>query len=178
MSCFYGLRDWKDTIGQSFLVFLLLTPVFKLMDFKLLNPINISYLCLQQMVARLTQWQKENWEELLWWEGMNRHKGKCRRNGAREETDVDSKRWHSIVTDSARRPCSRTLGFFYSILGVKNVCYSFSLRNNYVRTRRPHIWLLLCPSIQHCLTFVSWGESGAEGQPLSFANTNNNSAYK
>lgn len=136
------------------------------MDFKLLNPINISYLCLQQMVARLTHWQKENWEELLWWEGMNRHKGKCRRNGAREETDVDSKRWHSIVTDSARRHCSRTLGFFYSISGVKNVCYSFSLRNNYVRTRRPHLWLLLCPSIQDCLTFVSWGESGWGTAPV------------
>lgn len=132
------------------------------MDFKLVNPINISYLCLQQMVARLTQWQKENWEELLWWEGMNRHKEKCRRNRAdtdraREETDVDSKRWHFIVTDSRRRPCFRTPGFFYSVLGVKNVCYSFSLRNNYVRTRRAHIWLLLCPSVQDCLTFVSWG---------------------
>lgn len=122
VSSFYGLRDWKDPTDQSCLVCFVTDSCFYATSphkHLIPSPTNGS---------QIDSVTKRELEELLWWEGRSRHQRKCVRNGiktdrAREETDMDSEKWHFIIRDSTTGPHSRTPRFFCSILGIKNVWY-------------------------------------------------------
>lgn len=94
------------------------------MDFKLVHPINLKY-----PLSPIDGGQRDKETGTNCHSGR-RHERKGTGKGADttqrwEGKDVESKTRLPGFKDGTRRPLREHGGFFYFILGVKNVCYSF-----------------------------------------------------